>query len=514
MQPINKASGINFSEQFLAELAGRTFLNLWAYPNVYSRRAKELCDLLVVCGDYVLIFSVKNIQWRKHKPVSEEWVHWYKRAITESIKQLRGAERWLSKFPDRLYLDAACREQFPIPLPPPESAKVHRIIVALGAHNACSDYFDGDSGSFMIRPETTGKMHEDPTDKTFSPFVVGDIDPFEPFVHVFNELTLAVLMQELDTVRDFAEYLEDKSRFVRSGHLISAAGEEDLMAYYLTHATDPDRHDFTHPDNRAWQPNEAMAIGPETYTSLVKNPQYQRKKEANRNSYIWDRLIEAFTDNIIAGTTLVPEGEVFDMSTHGQAVKHMAYENRIERRLLGDGVLGVLEASHLHDKSTRIMFPSEARPRNRTGYVFMTLALPKKELEGGYEQYRRVRSEMLSVYCLSLIQQHKHIDRFIGIACEPLPTPGGPIGSSEDLVLVPRPENWTAEDEASLEEDRKNLNILNQDVIRMRNYGVEEYPEHISAIEYEFPKFTVPRKKPCSCGSGKKYKRCHGKLEK
>ncbi len=66
------------SERYLARLARKTFLNLWSYPNVYIDKkqngrgvGKELCDLLVVCGDHVLIFSDKHISWPETDDV--EW---------------------------------------------------------------------------------------------------------------------------------------------------------------------------------------------------------------------------------------------------------------------------------------------------------------------------------------------------------------------------------------------------------------------------------------------------------
>ena len=65
-----RGSGVTPSERYLASLAEKSFLDLWSYPNVYidkkaspTGEGKELCDLLVVCGDHVLIFSDKSIGW-------------------------------------------------------------------------------------------------------------------------------------------------------------------------------------------------------------------------------------------------------------------------------------------------------------------------------------------------------------------------------------------------------------------------------------------------------------------
>ena len=41
----------------------KSFLKLWSYPNLYNKNRKELCDLLVVCGDVAVIFSDKYINF-------------------------------------------------------------------------------------------------------------------------------------------------------------------------------------------------------------------------------------------------------------------------------------------------------------------------------------------------------------------------------------------------------------------------------------------------------------------
>src|SRR5262245_29487614 len=109
MAAINRSRGITESERYLARLADRSFLNLWSYPNVYrdtmvnGRRAgKEVCDLLIVCGDQILIFSIKNIRWYENKPLNIAWPRWYRRAIMDSVLQIRRAEKWIKEFSHRI----------------------------------------------------------------------------------------------------------------------------------------------------------------------------------------------------------------------------------------------------------------------------------------------------------------------------------------------------------------------------------------------------------------------------
>jgi hypothetical protein len=95
MAVIKRGVGVSSTEKNLAALADKIFLNLWTYPNLYGSAGKELCDLLVVCGDDVLIFSDKAITWSSGADVKVAWPRWYRRAIGESAAQINGAVRTL-----------------------------------------------------------------------------------------------------------------------------------------------------------------------------------------------------------------------------------------------------------------------------------------------------------------------------------------------------------------------------------------------------------------------------------
>ncbi|WP_235209997.1 hypothetical protein, partial [Sphingobium sp. Ant17] len=205
--PIVRSEGLTDSERYLAKLADDTFLNLWSYPNPHRSQklggngdGKELCDLLIVCDPHVLIFSDKQVRWTD-KPVEVAWARWARGAIQDAAKQLKGAERWINEFPDRLFLDKLCEVPLPLAFPPAERRKVHRIIVARGAEEAGRKHFEGGLGTFVIRPSIKGPDHFNRDAASFEPFAVGDIDPSSHFVHVFDPVSLDIVMQELDRFR-------------------------------------------------------------------------------------------------------------------------------------------------------------------------------------------------------------------------------------------------------------------------------------------------------------------------
>jgi hypothetical protein len=289
-------------------------LNLWSYSNPHRSQklggkgdGKELCDLLVVCDPHVLIFSEKEVSW-PDKPLDIAWARWARTAIQDAAKQLKGAERWIDEFPDRLFLDKLCEVPLPLTFPASERRKVHRIIVARGAEEAGRKHFEGGLWTFVIRPAIKGKDHFDRTAAAYEPFSIGDIDPAKDFVHVFDKVSLDIVMGELDTISDFTEYLDKRAEFICSGRLEAAHGEEDLLAYYAIRLNDEGDHDFAAPEGQSWDEIDKLAIGPGHWTSYVSHPQYLAKKQADRISYGWDGLIEVFTRHLLGGTSIVLPG--------------------------------------------------------------------------------------------------------------------------------------------------------------------------------------------------------------
>jgi len=243
------------SERYLTALARRAFLTLWSYPNVFTDEGrskgkgdgKELCDLLVVFGNDILIFSDKQCEFKPCADVNVAWARWYKRAIEKSASQLVGAKSWILRYANRLYLDRQCEHRLPISLPEIKSSRIHLIAVAKGAAEHAAKYWQEkaieleemgnfldiksgpSSGSLMIRSDIEGAGH-----KT-TPFQVGWPLGKAHMIHMFDEETLDVILGELDTLPDFVSYLRKKEDFLRREEgLTIIPGEEDLLACYLS----------------------------------------------------------------------------------------------------------------------------------------------------------------------------------------------------------------------------------------------------------------------------------------
>jgi hypothetical protein len=502
---VPRSDGTTESEQYLAKLAELSFLDLWSYANPYRKQkvngvgdGKELCDLIVVCDPHVIIFSEKTISW-PNGATNLAWRRWYKRAVGKSLNQIRGAERWVRDFPSEIYLDPDCTIPFPIEFPPVERMFVHRVVVARGAGAACREHFGGGSGSLMLAPNIKGKAHFE--GDSIRPFVVGDVDPDGPYVHVLDDATLDIILAELDTVSDFTRYLTSKETFVRSGKLMGVEGEEDLLAYYAVRTDKDGQHAFMPPVGTSWDDIDLFLVPGGEYAEFISNPQYERRREANEESYVWDGLIKEFTKHLLGGTSIVLEGYDFDLKKSEHAVRHMALEDRVSRRSFGQGILDALERGRGKDRFFRAMLPPATDGANKTGYFFLTVRYQKfMENDGGYERYRHFRIQNLRLYGEAMLMKNSHLDRVVGIAMEPVDSKV----SSEDIGLMLQKE-WTEEERQAHAEECKHFCIV-------QNLSRTEY--HTTEFEPPPKRQKAPKPKTAYTGNWKERRKVKASAQK
>ena len=468
-----KNIGVTDTERYLAKLAERSFLNLWSYPNPYRDKklsgggnGKEICDLLVVCDHHVIIFSEKNIDWPEGS-IDLAWCRWARRAIKSAAAQAKGAERWISQFPNRIFLDQACNRPFPINLPSSKSWKLHKVIVARGASDACRRRYPEGTGSLNIKPSIKGNFHWQNSAGKIEPFAVGDIDPSDSFVHVMDEVSLDVVMKELDTIRDFTDYLEKRSNLIRSGKLLVAHGEENLLAYYSIRVNQDGQHDFVIENER-----KNLRIDRSHFANYIADPQYIVKKEKDRISYVWDRLIEQFTNHMISGTVKVLPGHSYSLRDSELGVRYMALESRFSRRLHGKAIIEALERGEQIDRFLRILIKPDWSEENETAFFICTFKyLDWMKKYGDYDYHRQRRTEFATVCARGILERHHYLKRVVGVICEP---PNQGSGSSEDLIYMEQ-GNWSEEDRNLIREECKTYGVLQNMKSKVPNE--REFPE-------------------------------------
>ncbi len=408
---LSTSTGITESERYLVRLAKKAFFSLWSFPNLYTdegRRGKgngkELCDLLVVFGNDIILFSDKACNFTHHDDINVAWSRWYKRAVEKSAKQLSGAESWIKRFPDRVFVDPECKSSLPIKLPEAPNHRIHLVAVTRGSSEHAESYWGGgSSGSLFIDTKLVGDDHKK------SPFCIGWILPNKRLVHVFDETTLDIVLNELDTISDFVDYLTRKEeKFCNHGLDFVVPGEEELVAFYLSH--------FDYKKNTHFFPDipdgAAVVLGEGDWQRLIDSPEYASRCKANEISYIWDNLIEFQNQHIILGSaaslTDDDSPEVYE-----RIMRIMASENRLARRTLGESFY---KANSNLEKDKRFTRTVLSNAKDGRAYIFMSLSKP----EGfSLTDYKEMRRGELMFYAYGCKLKFEKINEIVGIVFEP-----------------------------------------------------------------------------------------------
>lgn len=485
--PILKSSGLTDNERYLERLCEQNFLSFWSYPRPFRDQGgnKELSDLVVIMGDDVIIFSDKHCSLTPKKTLEIDWQRWFRAAIKGGATQAWGAERWFREHPDRVFLDPECTQRLPLTIPAPDRASYHLVVTVHGVSEACQAMLGG-TGSLMLRSDVQGfEAHSEP-------FVVGDLDSNRSFVHVFDDTTLDIVMSTLDTAADFLRYLRQKEILFRS-RVILVAGEENLLALYLTRVDDTGAHAFVlDPDL------DMVAIDESWWSNFAASRERQAQLEHDEVSYLWDRLIERFAGHALKGSQYFATDPPLESSEI--VLRFMAAEPRLRRRFLAGTLSEALRTTLPDERRLRVVPRQQA---DEPMYVFLLFPWWDERSE---EDNRVVRRNYLEA-CIRVAKlKYKNSLDIIGIATE-----SGidhPRRSEDAIYLDAR--HWDAQAEEHALELQRDLDILTAEQARstsIAEYPVERYAEQAQSMV--IPK--NPRNTPCPCGSARKYKNCHGR---
>lgn len=492
MNKITKSEGTTESERYLAKLCENTFLGLWAYPNLYrdegisqNGTGKELCDLLVVVGSTIAIFSDKDVAFNSNIDLRTAWGRWYRSAIQDSTRQIRGAEKWIREQPSRIFLDKECKQPFPIPIAQGSSLKIFRILVTHNTDAAVRKHFGNhSSSSFVLRPDICGSEHHN------WPFHIGRVDEKPGYIHVFDEASLGLVLRELDTAPDFFDYLDAKEEAFASERVLSTTGEEELLAYYLLEGGHFPRQriDFPKSVPKKERASGRMVLTEGFWESYVTSPEYRQIKHANTPSYFWDALISRFAGCVMDGTIVGPDPRI---ATHEEAIRVLANERRLSRRFLAENLISKYQTVPSNHRSGRVVgsmtYPS-------VGYAF--LFFPRDPGED-YTSYREDRQELLTAYIYVCKSKFPRFTTICGIATEPQECDG----RSEDILVMEIPSLSPEELKAAEEVSREDQILFNVKVTETKGM----------LVPARRARKKVGRNEPCPCGSGVKYKKCCGR---
>lgn len=381
------------AEQLVQDLAVKTFLTDWCYLNPKRPNGEELCDLLVVFDEVAVIWQIKDLKLNEHGK--------YKNSeVKKNLRQIHGARRQLFELrtPVELNNPRRGKELFDVTA----IKEVYLISVLLG------------EGEDIFSSREYIKSHT---------------------IHVFTRDFTEILLNELDTISDFTNYLRAKEKLDRLGQLfIIVGGEEELLALYLE-------------NNRSFDKlNEATFIMIEqgSWDKFRHSKEYREKKKQDRISYGWDSIINRVHESS-------PGYEV--------VARELARPNRFERRVLGKAYFDAYVLAD-NDKTYNLFRRSIVASWGVT-YCFL-FADDKKP--------RDYRKGMLTWMCYIARGTYKSNRKVIGIATEKKASPT----CSYDFVLLDMPE-WTEQNQREMEKVQRETGILLNPIIGIAHE--DEYPK-------------------------------------
>ena len=369
-------------EEILDSLGSRSFLRFWSYSNIFRDQGKttvngdgkELCDFVVVFGNTVLLFSDKRIEYPDAENDTVAWKRWHRKAITASARQLKGAARWLTNYPSRVYIDKACTK--PLPISIQTNLNIHKIVVTHGAEPLLGNQHGEESFSFV---------NDDP-----GLYEVNQRDLHGgDFYHVFTGESLAFVLGEINTLVDFLEYLTKRRSVFDSGNKLRISKESDFVhGFYKASspmATMPLIEEF------AEQSDVPVVVRLPGISNLLNDPIYKQRKRDDVVSFVWDHLIEHLSMHVAGRTTIA--STTSGIEEDEEMLRTMANTSRLERRTMSQAVFEMWCKVQPNSRGSRFYF----NQRSSVCYVFL-FCFPNDGSCDSEEQYRQLRQDLLTDY--------------------------------------------------------------------------------------------------------------------
>ncbi|MFZ6707852.1 hypothetical protein [Undibacterium sp. TC9W] len=414
---------VNESEERLADLSRRTFMSMWSYQNPFYKEGKELCDVLIVFGQDVIVISDKAISYTEHKDSAIPWSRWYRKAVEESVIQLRAALKTIKNRPGSIHLDAKVSSPFPLEFPDPTKARYHLVAVAHGSEQAGAAQYG--TPSLAVDSDVVD-------DKT--PLTVG-VHFDDVFVHVVNRTALDAMFECFDTTADLIGYLNEKQTLF-SGRRVFMYGEEDLIALYMR-GRRPDGsaslselvEDLEHGTN---------CLEPGLWTDLQASASFADRRNQLAPSYVIDDVVEQLASEHRLGR--ISGDRASELAYHATAFQLLSAESRMARMLIGLGVVDVL------NESPSTFWSVVIESRGQPGVLYLWLIYPVVDGSVSDDDLEQRVGVELADYIVVAMSKFPNAHTFFGIAM-----PNAKDSRTSRVFRLCKRDPWTREMQAEAE---------------------------------------------------------------
>jgi len=236
-------------ENIVQEIANGSYLKYWCFPNPEDEAGdkKELCDLIILFDDTLILVEVKNYEF------DSDYEKYKKKVVQKASNQLFGAQRKLLESGRSIVVKHPERGAFVIEKE--EIQNTHRIAVSVGS--SFQHY------EFVNEVENKG------------------------LINIWNKDTVQTIFNELDTIPDLIDYLKEREKlFATAKDRFIECSEEDFLAVFLM-------NERRFPES--YYENDIIKISTGlkgTWEKYIKSKPAIRKKLAEQKSYFIDEIVE------------------------------------------------------------------------------------------------------------------------------------------------------------------------------------------------------------------------------
>jgi hypothetical protein len=183
------------------------------------------------------------------------------------------------------------------------------------------------------------------------------------------------------------------------------------------------------------------------------------------------------------------------------AIYEMVKEPRFMRRGLAERMLTAVDRFPDIGLFSRQVTYLPSFEKN-VGHVLLQLRLPAPLRS----EFREKRLAILEIACGAAKNKFPDLVKVIGIGIEAPKFSDGSV--AEDFILMPC-KTWSTEQQDHYKELNKEWEFFETPDLKQYNDRVTQFvPPRRTSMRATSAQ--VGRNEPCPCGSGKKYKRCHG----
>lgn len=179
----------DLGEEAVNTLAFRTYLKYWCYPGPKDEQGskKEICDLLILFRNTIVIISVKNYAFKGN------YERYFRITLDKAVSQIAGAERKLFNNNGDIYIKHT------------------------------------DLGESIFNPSQYDNIHRIIVNHSVEPlfYPSGRLTKNKKFVHIFNWAAFLGIVNELDTIPDLIQYLTEREQVLKDTKVTLMSGKEE-----------------------------------------------------------------------------------------------------------------------------------------------------------------------------------------------------------------------------------------------------------------------------------------------